>query len=104
MKKPLSASVSRRFVAISLVASAVVAGCASTGPSAAEVLATLKASFSERGPAKLDRLDQTDLQRACSEAASSGKPLEDKTRDALQKAIYDKLPYPADGKYVGDCR
>jgi sulfur-oxidizing protein SoxX len=49
-------------------------------------------------------LDQTDIQLTCSQANASGKPLDDKTRDTLQKAVYDKLPYPADGQYIGDWR
>ena len=110
MTKSLEASMNRSplasiFVAITVTCAVAfgLAGCAST-PSAEEVLSTLKASFSERGPAKLDRLEQTDLQRACSEAAAADKPLSDKTRESLQKAIYDKLPYPVDGKYIGDWR
>ena len=62
----------------------------------------LKSSFAERGIAKLDRLDQTELQRVCSQAASSGEPVPEKTRLALQTAIYNALPYPADGKFIGD--
>jgi len=91
------------FAKAACAATVFIAGCASA-PSAPDVLATLKASFSERGIAKLDRLDQTDLQRICSEAAASGRPLDEKTRESLQKAIYDKIPYPADGKYLGDWR
>ncbi len=54
-----------------LIAAAVVAGCASmaTGPDVTEVL---KTSFGERGIAKLDRLDQSAMQKACSDAAAQG--------------------------------
>ena len=57
---------------IGLAAAALaVAGCAAMmGPSEAEksakALAVMKASFKERGQAKLDRFDQDPLQRACS--------------------------------------
>jgi sulfur-oxidizing protein SoxX len=93
-------SIRNRFV---LAAAAVaVAGCASTpaGPSDAEVLALMKASFSERNAAKLDRLDQSELQKACSQYAKSElpKPL----RERLEKAALAAVKYPADGKYLGD--
>ena len=102
MQNPIQVRAIASSAAIIFVAIGV-AGCASA-PSAEEVLQTLKSSFSERGIAKLDRLDQTELQRACSEAAAAGKPLDDKTRESLQKAIYEKIPYPADGKFLGDWR
>ncbi|MGH6638973.1 MAG: sulfur oxidation c-type cytochrome SoxX [Polaromonas sp.] len=86
-----------------LAAIALIAGCA-TSPSADEVLQTLKASFSERGIAKMDRLEQSELQRLCSHAAASGQPLDEKTRERMQKTIYESIKYPADGNYIGDWR
>ncbi|MGH6625510.1 MAG: sulfur oxidation c-type cytochrome SoxX [Burkholderiaceae bacterium] len=86
-----------------LAAIVLIAGCA-TSPSADEVLQTLKASFSERGIAKLDRLEQSELQRLCSQAAASGQALDEQTRERLQKTIYESIPYPADGQYIGDWR
>lgn len=95
---------------VALGVSVVIAGCASvasnvSGPKAptdAEIVAALKASFKEAGPAKLDRLDQSDLQRACSVAAETGKDLDSKVRDALQSKALAAVKYPADGKYFGD--
>lgn len=87
-----------------LAAAALLVGCAATGPSREEIVQTLKSSFSDRGVAKLDRLDQSDLQRECSQAAVSGKPLDEKTRDRIQKAVLASIKYPADGKYIGDWR
>ena len=84
-----------------VLAATLLASCA-TRPSSSDVLASLKASFSERGIAALDRLDQTELQRVCSESALSGEPVPEKVRTALQTGIYNALPYPADGKYIGD--
>jgi sulfur-oxidizing protein SoxX len=98
MKKIKVALYSSVFTAIALIA-----GCA-TSPSAEEVLQTLKASFSERGMAKLDRLDQSELQRLCSQAAASGQPLDEKARERLQKTIHESIQYPADGQYIGDWR
>lgn len=92
-----------RLTIAALLAAALAMGCAST-PSREEVIASLKASFSERGVAKLDRLDQTEIQRVCSEAATAGKPLDDATRARIQGALLAAIPYPADGKLLGDWR
>lgn len=89
---------------VTLAVAALLVGCATTGPSREEILQTLKSSFSDRGVAKLDRLDQSDLQRECSQAAVSGKPLDEKTRDRIQKEVLASIKYPADGKYIGDWR
>ena len=80
---------------------AVLTSCSST-PSGADGLAAIKSSFAERGIAKLDRLDQTDIQKICSEANAAGQEVPKATREKLEKALYEKIPYPADGKYVGD--
>ncbi len=101
MNKTSFKSVLIAGAAITLIAK--ITGCSSS-PSRDEVLATLKSSFSERGPAKLDRLEQTELQRVCSEAASSGKPLAKADRERLEKTILASITYPADGKFLGDWR
>jgi L-cysteine S-thiosulfotransferase len=79
----------------------LLASCSSV-PSAADALAAIKGSFAERGIAKLDRLEQTDIQKVCSEANATGQDVPKATREKLEKALYDKIPYPADGVYVGD--
>ncbi len=91
--------------AITLVASIstlLIAGCASL-PSAEDSLAAIKSSFNERGIAKLDRLDQTEIQRVCSEANQSGKDVDKKLAEKLQTALYENIPYPKDG-FIGDWR
>lgn len=93
-----------KFVAFASSA-ALLVGCASTsmsGQSAAEVLASIKNSFAERGIAKLDRLEQTEIQKVCSESHASGKEVPKATREKMEKALYASIPYPADGKYTGD--
>ena len=80
---------------------ALLTSCSSV-PSAADALAAIKGSFAERGIAKLDRLDQTEIQKVCSEANTTGQDVPKATREKLEKALYEKIPYPADGKYVGD--
>jgi L-cysteine S-thiosulfotransferase len=90
---------------ISVSAVTLLASCASTsmsGPNAAEVLVSIKGSFAERGIAKLDRLDQTEIQKVCSEALASGKEVPKATREKMEKELYASIPYPADGKYTGD--
>jgi sulfur-oxidizing protein SoxX len=83
------------------LSASLLASCSSL-PSAADALVAIKGSFAERGIAKLDRLDQTEIQKVCSEANATGKAVPQATRLALEKTLYDSIPYPADGKFVGD--
>src|SRR5512141_575035 len=84
-------------------AAGLLVGCATT-PSDAEVsakaTAMLKSSFNARGQAKLDRLDQDDAQKTCSEYA--GKPLPKDAVERIEKANLATIKWPADGKYLGD--
>jgi sulfur-oxidizing protein SoxX len=85
-------------------AAAFVAGCASSSPSPTEVDALtqsiMKSSFREQGIAKLDRLDQDDLQKAC----SGEKPPSDDVAKRLEAAQLATVKWPADGVYLGDWR
>ena len=65
-----------------------------------EALAMMKVSFKERGQAKLDRLDQDDMQRMCSEYAQ--KPMPKEVSSRLEKEQQAVIKFPADGKYLGD--
>ncbi len=83
---------------------AIVAGCATMSDAeltrqAAEVL---RASFKERGQAKLDRLNQDNPQALCS--IDNGKPIAKEAGAALEKAQLELIKYPADGKLMGDWR
>ncbi len=87
----------------------LLAGCAAMtpapsakAPTDAEIVAIMKASFKASPSAKLDRLDQTPLQMACTEASRNNKPLDEKVRDQLQAAALAAVKYPADGNYLGD--
>jgi L-cysteine S-thiosulfotransferase len=86
----------------SLIA-ASVAGCA-MAPSDAEVrakaAAMMKASFKEAGQAKLDRLDQDETQRLCSQYTGKEIPKDVATR--IEQQNLATIKYPADGKLVGD--
>ena len=78
-------------------------GCA-TAPSDAEIsakaAATLKTSFREQGQAKLDRLDQDDMQKTCSEYTGKALPKDVATR--IEKENLGAIKWPADGKLLGD--
>ncbi len=74
---------------------AVLAGCATyVAPTKEESMQTVKASFKERGPAKLDRLNQTEIQAVCSDAQMMGKEVPKAEREALEKedACDDQVP------------
>jgi len=90
-------------LAAACAAPAILIGCATT-PSDAEVAAkattVLKASFSERGQAKLDRLVQDDTQKTCSEY--TGKALPKDAAERIEKANLATIKWPADGKLLGD--
>jgi L-cysteine S-thiosulfotransferase len=81
---------------------ALLAACATmvSGPTTQEVTDTIKASFADKGIAKVDRLNQSEAQKTCSEFAQT--PLPNEKREQLQKAALDGVKYPADGKYLGD--
>ena len=84
-------------------AGALAAGCAALMQGGApDTLAVMKASFKENGQAKLDRLDQDDMQRICS--AYADKPIPKDVAEKLEKAQQALIKYPADGKYLGDFR
>ena len=91
-----------RTVACALLA-AGAAGCA-VSPSDAELRAkaaqVMKTSFKEAGQAKLDRLDQDDTQRLCSQYA--GKPIPKDVATRIEQQNLATIRYPADGRLVGD--
>jgi len=90
---------------LAALAMAGIAGCAanatrSTGASDEEVSRVLRASFESRGQATLDRLDQDEVQRVCSEL--QGKAVSRDVAERLQKAQLATIKYPADGQLMGD--
>lgn len=94
---------------VSLLLVASLAGCANTenqsaaaAPSDEEVHQLLLASFKTKGQAKLERVNQTALQKACSLAETAPGGLPDAKRTELQNAALSAVKYPADGKYLGD--
>ena len=90
------------LVALSVLGS-LLAGCAATDATVdrrAQAVAMMKASFTERGQAKLDRFDQDELQRLCS--LKSGVQLDKTVAMRLEKEQQARIKYPADGNYLGD--
>lgn len=87
-----------------LGAAAVLASCATTAsaPSHEETMQVVRSSFKEHGIAKLDRLNQSELQRVCSDAALNGKDLPKDVRERVEKQQMATIKYPADGKFLGD--
>jgi len=89
---------------VALAGVALIAGCASrpaddaaTNAKAAQVL---KASFKAHGQAGLDRLDQDETQKLCTEYANRTLPKD--VAEKVEKANLVSIKWPADGKYAGD--
>jgi L-cysteine S-thiosulfotransferase len=92
----------RKYV-MAVASASVVVGCSTyVAPTREESMQVVKSSFRERGIAKLDRLDQSDLQIACSEAALTGKEVSKDVRARLEKQALATVKLPPDGVYLGD--
>jgi sulfur-oxidizing protein SoxX len=88
---------------------ALLGACANTDskpvvaePSNEEIHQLLLASFKTKGQANLERVNQTDLQKACSLAETAPGGLPDAKRTELQNAALSAVKYPVDGQYLGD--
>ncbi len=86
------------------LAVAAAAGCAGMSDQEAtqRALEVMQASFSERGQAKLDRLNQDEAQKLCS-IPPSVVPSKEVT-ERIEKANLASIRYPADGRLLGDWR
>lgn len=87
---------------VMLALALAVSACASVVnlPDAKESIASIKASFADKGIAKVDRLEQSELQKTCSDYAQ--KELPEALRSQLEKTALESVKPPADGKYLGD--
>lgn len=72
---------------------------AQTGASDADVAQVLKESFKAKGIATLDRLDQSELQKLCTQYAT--KPMSEKIAQRIQATELANVKFPADGQYLG---
>ncbi|MCM2329376.1 MAG: sulfur oxidation c-type cytochrome SoxX [Lysobacter sp.] len=91
-----------KLIALSATA-LLAAGCATT-PSDdeyyAKAVSLMKAGFTDRGQAKVDRIDQDRLQKLCSSYESS--PIPKDVAAQIEKEQLATIKYPADGKFLGD--
>ena len=92
--------------AVTVVAAvAALAGCAAfvaRPDPEREAQQIIQASFVARGQAQLDRLQQDDVNRECSQA--QGRPLPDARRAAIEAANLKTIQWPANGQFLGDWR
>lgn len=95
----------RKTKLATLAAAMVLAGCASLMSEhpdlTAQARAMMKASFKEHGQAKLDRIDQDDVQQTCSRYHGDVEVPKD-VAARIQSAGLATIRYPADGQYLGD--
>ena len=93
----------KRRTALGLITTATLIGCSMyVAPTREESMQVVRSSFRERGIAKLDRLTQSDLQAACSEAALSGTEVPKDVRVRLERQALATVKPPSDGVYFGD--
>jgi len=96
----------KTLIALAVPALALALGACSSAPSSAEydkmTADIVKASFVERGIAKLDRLDQDMANRECAAADVAGKVIDDKVAKAIEEAEMKTIKWPTDGKFLGD--
>ncbi len=92
-----------KIAALSVLA-ALAAGCAAVTSRdeeySAKAVQLMKASFQEKGQAKLDRLDQDEVQRVCSEYHGDVKVPKD-VAEKIEKSQLETIKYPASG-FLGD--
>lgn len=102
MKRTLTFPLTLSLTVVSLIVVSLIGCAVYTAPTREETLQVVKESFQDRGIAKLDRLNQSDLQVACSEVALTGKELPKDVRARLEKQALATVKLPADGVYLGD--
>ena len=59
-------------------------------------------SFRAQGIAGLDRIDQDETQKFCSDPVFASSKQGEKMREKIQKINMDSIKQPSDGKYIGD--
>ncbi len=97
MRNPTPYAVALLAVALSACATAPV------GPDLTALTAEIvRTSFRDQGMAKVDRLQQDEANKACSEADIAGQPIDAKVGAAIEAASMKAIPRPSDGKYLGD--
>ncbi|HZX29530.1 MAG TPA: sulfur oxidation c-type cytochrome SoxX [Telluria sp.] len=90
----------KRHTLTALLLGLACAGSASAGPQDDADLAAFKASFRDKNGATVDRLEQTEHQKLCSQDALA--PLSAAQRKKIEAEALATVRLPADGKYLGD--
>lgn len=62
----------------------------------------MKDGFRADGIAGLDRIDQDETQKFCSDPVFANSKQGEKMRDKIQRMNMDSIKQPSDGKYIGD--
>jgi sulfur-oxidizing protein SoxX len=92
-------------IALTLMAAAIVAGCASV-PSSADLdkmtADIVKSSFHDHGIVKVSVLNTDEANIVCAAADVAGKPLDKDVAIAIQNEQLKTIKWPADGNYIGD--
>jgi sulfur-oxidizing protein SoxX len=96
----------KTVIALAIPAAAVLLSACTSSPSSADydkmTAEVVKASFQDRGIAKLDRLEQDMANKECAAASVAGKPIEEKVAKAIEEAEMKTIKWPSDGKFLGD--
>ncbi len=96
----------KTVIALAIPAAAVLLGACTSSPSSADydkmTAEVVKASFQDRGIAKLDRLEQDMANKECAAASVAGKPIEEKVAKAIEETEMKTIKWPSDGKFLGD--
>jgi sulfur-oxidizing protein SoxX len=91
-------------IPFAIIAVALVSSCTTVSNEelTQKTVAVLRASFNEKGQARLDRIDQDETQRLCSIPHSA--TLSKDVAAQIEKTNLATIRYPADGKLVGHWR
>jgi sulfur-oxidizing protein SoxX len=96
----------KTLIALAVPAAAVLLSACTSSPSSADydkmTAEIVKASFQDRGIAKVDRLQQDMANKECSAAQVAGKPLDEAVAKAIEAAEMKTVKWPSDGKFLGD--
>ena len=90
-----------KFAIVLAISSLTITAQAGTDDAAldAKTTAIIKRDFHDRGIAKADRVNQDELQAACSKYVDN---LPDPLKAKLEAAQTKTIKWPSDGKYMGD--
>lgn len=91
-----------KLITTALLGALASSAALAAGPSAKDSadLAAFKASFSDKNQATVDRLEQSEAQRLCTQDAQ--RPLKPAQRKQIEQQAMATVRYPADGNYLGD--